>query len=84
MAINRDAIVSRVMEGVAIPAGQLLPPGFFGTSKNLKPQAYNPKRAKELLAEAGYPNGFGMTIHGPNDRYINDAKIAQAIGQTWP
>ena len=81
MAINRDAIVSRVMEGIAIPAGQLLPPGFFGTSDKLKPQAYNPKRAKELLAEAGYPNGFGLTIHGPNDRYINDAKIAQAIGQ---
>lgn len=81
MAINRPAIVDRVMEGVAIPAGQLLPPGFFGTSENLKPVAYDPARAKALLAEAGYPNGFGMTIHGPNDRYINDAKIAQAIGQ---
>jgi peptide/nickel transport system substrate-binding protein len=80
-AINRDAIVARVMEGVAIPAGQLLPPGFFGTSENLKPEPYDPEGAKELLAEAGYPDGFGMTIHGPNDRYINDAKIAQAIGQ---
>jgi len=81
MAINREAIVDRVMEGVAIPAGQLLPPGFFGTSENLKPMAYDPAQAKALLAEAGYPNGFGITIHGPNDRYINDAKIAQAIGQ---
>lgn len=80
-AINRDAIVARVMEGVAIPAGQLLPPGFFGTSENLKPEPYDPEGAKKLLAEAGYPDGFGMTIHGPNDRYINDAKIAQAIGQ---
>jgi peptide/nickel transport system substrate-binding protein len=80
-AINREAIVERVMEGVAIPAGQLLPPGFFGTSPNLKPEPYDPEGAKKLLAEAGYPKGFGMTIHGPNDRYINDAKIAQAIGQ---
>ena len=81
MAINREAIVERVMEGVAIPAGQLLPPGFFGTSKNLKPMPYDPAKAKALLAEAGYANGFGLTIHGPNDRYINDAKIAQAVGQ---
>ena len=81
MAINRPAIVDRVMEGVAIPAGQLLPPGFFGTSEKLKPVAYDPARAKALLAEAGYPDGFGLTVHGPNDRYINDAKIAQAIGQ---
>lgn len=80
-AINRELIVERVMEGVAIPAGQLLPPGFFGTSDKLKPEPYDPEGAKKLLAEAGYPDGFGMTIHGPNDRYINDAKIAQAIGQ---
>lgn len=80
-AINRDAIVARVMEGVAIPAGQLLPPGFFGTSDKVKPEPYDPEGAKKLLAEAGYPSGFGMTIHGPNDRYINDAKIAQAVGQ---
>ncbi|MEL7347890.1 MAG: ABC transporter substrate-binding protein [Pseudomonadota bacterium] len=81
MAINRDAIVERVMEGVAIPAGQLLPEGFFGVSKNLSPVAYDPAGAKALLAEAGYADGFKMTIHGPNDRYINDAKIAEAIGQ---
>jgi len=80
-AINRPAIVERVMEGVALPAGQLLPEGFFGVSPNLKPEAYDPEGAKKLLAEAGYPNGFGLTLHGPNDRYINDHKICQAIGQ---
>ncbi len=80
-SINRDAIVARVMEGVAIPAGQLLPPGFFGTSEKLKPEPYDPEGAKQLLDEAGWGDGFGMTVHGPNDRYINDAKIAQAIGQ---
>jgi peptide/nickel transport system substrate-binding protein len=80
-AINRAAIVANVMEGVAIPAGQLLPKGFFGNDPNLHPDRYDPKLAKELLAKAGYPNGFKLTIHGPNDRYINDAKIAQAVAQ---
>jgi len=80
-AISRDAIVERVMEGVAIPAGQLLPEGFFGVSPNLEPVAYDPEGAKALLAEAGHPDGFALTIHGPNDRYINDARIAEAIGQ---
>ncbi len=80
-AINRDAIVERVMEGVAIKAGQLLPDGFFGRSDNLKPEKYDPAGAKKLLAEAGYPNGFATTLHGPNNRYINDAKIVEAIAQ---
>lgn len=81
MAINRDAIVERVMEGQAIKAGQLLPEGFFGVSENLKPMEYDPKGAKKLLEEAGLPDGFKLRIHGPNDRYINDAKIAEAIAQ---
>ncbi|MDJ0897001.1 MAG: ABC transporter substrate-binding protein [Alphaproteobacteria bacterium] len=81
MAINRDAIVERVMENVAIKAGQLLPEGFFGVSPNLKPLDYDPEGAKKMLADAGYPDGFELTIHGPNDRYINDAKIAEAIAQ---
>ena len=81
MAINRDAIVARVMEGIAVPAGQLLPAGFHGVSSKMKPMKYDPKGAKELLAEAGYADGFKMTIHGPNDRYINDAKIAEALAQ---
>ncbi|MGH8689743.1 MAG: ABC transporter substrate-binding protein [Burkholderiales bacterium] len=80
-AIDRDAIVSRVMEGEAIKAGQLLPEGFFGVSPKLKPVAYDPNGAKKLLAEAGVPNGFRLTIHSPNDRYPNDARIAEAVGQ---
>lgn len=83
MAINRDAIVSRVMEGKAVAASQLLPDIFFGTSKKLKPMKFDPEGAKKLLAEAGYPNGFSMTVHGPNNRYINDANIAQALAQMY-
>lgn len=80
-AINRQAIVGRVMEGLAVPAGQLLPEGMFGTSTGLKPEAYDPEGAKKLLAEAGYPDGFGLTIHTPNNRYVNDEQIAQAVAQ---
>ncbi len=81
MAINRPGIVSRVMEGNAIAAGQLLPEGFFAISPDLKPEKYDPEAAKKLLAEAGWGDGFGLTIHGPNDRYVNDAKICQAVAQ---
>lgn len=79
-AINRQAIVDRIMDGLAIPAGGLLPVGFFGASPKLKPEPFDPEGAKKLLTQAGYPNGFGLTIHGPNDRYLNDEKILQAIG----
>jgi len=80
-AINRAAIVDKVMEGEAVPAGQLLADDMFGTTKNLKVEPYDPEGAKKLLAEAGYPNGFGLTIHAPNNRYVNDAKVAQAVAQ---
>jgi peptide/nickel transport system substrate-binding protein len=80
-AVDRDAIVSRVMEGQAKPAGQFLPETFFGTSKKLPPEKYDPEGAKKLLAEAGYPDGFGVTLHTPNNRYINDEKVAQAVAQ---
>ncbi|MGL1931930.1 MAG: ABC transporter substrate-binding protein [Desulfotalea sp.] len=80
-AINREAIAARVMQGLSVPASQSLPDGFFGVSEKLQPEKFDPEGAKKLLAEAGYPDGFGLTIHGPNNRYINDAKITQAIAQ---
>ena len=54
---------------------------MFGATKNLKVEAFDPAGAKKLLAEAGYPDGFGLTIHAPNNRYVNDAKVAQAVAQ---
>ncbi|MBL8311190.1 MAG: ABC transporter substrate-binding protein [Burkholderiales bacterium] len=81
LALNRDAIVSRVMESEAVAAGQPLPDGYPGTSKNLKPDKFDAAQAKKLLSEAGYPDGFGITIHAPNNRYVNDEQIAQAVAQ---
>jgi peptide/nickel transport system substrate-binding protein len=80
-AINRQAIADRVMEGQAIPSGQLVSERLFGHVPGLKADAYDPEGAKKLLAEAGYPDGFNLTIHGPAGRYVNDEKIVQAVAQ---
>ena len=81
MAINRPALAERVMEGLAIPAAQFVPDGFFGYVPGLTPEPYDPKGAAKLLAEAGYPDGFGLTLHGPNNRYVNDEQVVQAVAQ---
>ncbi len=83
MAINRPAIVERIMEGAAVPAEQVLPASFFGTSKTLKPTAFDLAGARKLLADAGFPNGFKMKMHGPNGRYTNDTKIIEAVAQMF-
>jgi peptide/nickel transport system substrate-binding protein len=83
LAINRAAIVDRVMEGAATVASNLLPSGTPGTSEQLGVTPHDPERARRLLAEAGYPNGFQATLHATNDRYPNDEKVAQAIAQFW-
>ena len=80
-AINRQALVERVMEGAARATGQLLPEGMFGYSPALKAERYDVEGAKKLLTEAGYPDGFGLTIHAPNNRYVNDEQVAQTIAQ---
>ena len=81
LAVNQEAIVDKVMEGNALLATQLVPPGFFGYNEDLKPGEYDPDAAKKLLAEAGYPDGFQITLNGTHDRYINDKQIVEAVAQ---
>jgi peptide/nickel transport system substrate-binding protein len=79
IAINRPAIQRVVMRGQAVPAGSVAPPFVNGYRKefdNLPP--VDVAKAKGLLAAAGYANGFSVTLHCPNDRYLNDEAICQA------
>jgi peptide/nickel transport system substrate-binding protein len=82
LAIDRDAIASRLMRGMAEPASQYLPAGFPGHDPSLR-LGTDPARARELLAEAGYPQGFRLVLGAPNDRYVNDAAVAQAVAQMF-
>ncbi len=80
MAVDAKAIQSRVMRNQSHPTGLMYGPGVNGyTEASDIRHKYDPDAAKKLLAEAGYPNGFGVTLDCPNDRYINDEAICQAV-----
>jgi peptide/nickel transport system substrate-binding protein len=81
LAINREALVQRILNGAGEAAGQFVPEGMVGYAPDLLPEPYDVDKAKRLLAEAGYPNGFSITLHAPNDRYLNDEQVAQTVGQ---
>ena len=79
-AINLQAIKEKVMRGASTPAGLMIAPQVNGFNPALNtPYRYDPKQSKKLLAEAGYPKGFGLTMDCPNNRYVNDEKICQAV-----
>ncbi|MBL0424932.1 ABC transporter substrate-binding protein [Ramlibacter alkalitolerans] len=84
LAIDREALVDRVMGGIATPAAQLLPLPMLGASKKLATAAKaDPEKAKALLKAAGYPDGFTLVLGSPNGRYINDSKVAQTLAAMW-
>ena len=79
-AIDINAIKVRVMRGLSRPTGLMYGPGVNGwTDASAVRYPYDPEASKKLLAEAGYPNGFGVTLDCPNDRYVNDEAICQAV-----
>jgi peptide/nickel transport system substrate-binding protein len=80
-AINRDAIVARIMDGAAEPAGQIVYPGGVGHVPAIRPTAYDPQQARALLAQAGFGDGFQLVIHTPPARYGNDVRISEAVAQ---
>ncbi|MBT7893304.1 MAG: ABC transporter substrate-binding protein [Deltaproteobacteria bacterium] len=77
-AVNNVGIEKKIMKGTATPAGQMSPKGYQGYKEVLQPR-YNLKKAKQLMKEAGYANGFTATMIAPNNRYINDEKIAETF-----
>ena len=83
VAINRQALGERLLHGTADPAGQWMPAGSFGYNPAVAVPRFDPEAARRLLAEAGFPDGFGITIHLPNDRYVLGPQTAQAVGQMW-
>ncbi|MEC9264893.1 MAG: ABC transporter substrate-binding protein [Pseudomonadota bacterium] len=80
-ALDIDAIADRIMRGSATPTGNLMAPGINSVDPSLQPRAYpfDPEAAKSLLAEAGYGDGFSVTLDCPNDRYVNDEAVCQAV-----
>jgi peptide/nickel transport system substrate-binding protein len=83
-AVDRESIRKVTMRGLSIPAGIMIAPGVHGHSMSVdQVPKYDPAIAKKLLAEAGYPNGFEFTLDCPNNRYVNDEKICQALVSMW-
>ena len=84
MAIDREAIKRTIMRGLSIPAGVMVAPGVNGNSKDIDvPMKADAAAARKLLADAGYANGFEVRLNCPNNRYVNDEKICQAIAAMW-
>jgi peptide/nickel transport system substrate-binding protein len=84
IAIDREAIKRNIMRGLSVPAGLMVAPGVNGYDAALDAA---PKQdvegAKKLLAEAGYPDGFEVRLNCPNNRYVNDEEICQAVLAMW-
>lgn len=78
-AIDVDLIKTRVMRGLSTPSALMIAPQLFSLSRDFTRPKVDVDGAKKLLAEAGYPDGFEVTLDCPNDRYVNDAAICQAV-----
>ncbi len=84
LAIDREGIRRSIMRGMSIPAALMVAPGVNGHDPALDtPARADPAAARKLLADAGYPAGFELRLNCPNNRYVNDEKICQAISAMW-
>ena len=83
-AVNREALIAGVCQGLAEPLqGQMASEGVVGFNPNCNPYTYDIEKAKALLAEAGYGDGFKLTLNAPQGRYPNDKEIAEAVAGMW-
>jgi peptide/nickel transport system substrate-binding protein len=79
-AVDIDTIASKVMRGLARPTGGMINDGIRGFSPDMEKRLpFDPEASRKLLADAGYPAGFEITMQCPNDRYANDSEICQAV-----
>lgn len=78
-AIDEENIIENIMEGFALPASQFSSPYVFGYNPEVKRLPYDPARARQLLKEAGCEDGFELTLHCTNNRYVKDEEIGQAV-----
>jgi peptide/nickel transport system substrate-binding protein len=78
-AIDIEAIKKKVMRNLSTPSAIMISPFLFKHGKDFNRLAYDPAKAKKLLADAGYPNGFQTSMDCPNNRYVNDEAICQAV-----
>jgi peptide/nickel transport system substrate-binding protein len=81
LAIDRPALAEVAMEGMGKPVNQLVTPSIFGYSKSLPERKVDVARAKKLLADAGYPNGFKATFSFTNDRLPGDRQVGTSVAQ---
>lgn len=78
-AVSKDAIVKGVLNGMGTPLGTHVPFQVGGADPSIKPYPYDPQKAKDLLKEAGYPNGFALSLYTPNGRYPMDKEVVLAV-----
>ena len=83
LAIDRKAIVNRVLFGLAQVNSQLMLKGAYGYNPDMKPERYDPEAARKLLAEAGYTDKINLTIHAQSDRYTSSVQVCEAIAQMF-
>jgi len=84
LALDREAIKRSIMRGLSVPAALMVPPGVNGYDAALDaPLKPDVEKARKLLADAGYPQGFEVPLHCPNNRYVNDEQVCQAAVSMW-